>query len=160
MSNLLGIERYVPHRGSMLLLERLLEAGEEHAVAQVRVARDGLFVQPQGVPSWVAIEYMAQAVAAWAGWRAAEKGEPARIGFLLGSRKFEAFVAFFAPGAVLRVEVRCELLGSNGLGMFDCQVLQQDRRVAQARISVFEPEDGAAYLQALAADGEENEPGK
>ena len=157
MSDLLAIENYVPHRGSMLLLERLLEAGEEHAVAQVRVARDGMFVQPQGLPTWVAIEYMAQTVAAWAGWRAAQKGEPVKIGFLLGSRKFEAMQPFIAAGTVLRVQVRCELVSSNGLGMFDCQVLQQGQLLARARISVFEPEDGAAYLQALESEGEEHE---
>ena len=157
MSDFHAIEKYVPHRGSMLLIERLLEAGEEHAVAQVRVARDGMFVQPQGVPSWVAIEYMAQTVAAWAGWRAVQSGEPVKIGFLLGSRKFEAMQAFFAPAAVLRVEVRCELVGSNGLGMFDCQVFEKGLLAARARISVFEPGDGAAYLQALESEGNKNE---
>ncbi|MNR45943.1 hypothetical protein D3C85_1648500 [compost metagenome] len=54
----------------------------------------------------------------------------------------------------MRVEVRCELIGSNGLGMFDCQVLEHDRPLARARISVYEPEDGAAYLQAMEAEGE------
>lgn len=154
MSDLLAIERYVPHRGSMLLLDRLLEAGEEHAVAQVRVARDGLFVQPQGVPAWVAIEYMAQTVAAWAGWRAAQKGEAVKIGFLLGSRKLEALQPFFALGAVLRVEVQCELMGSNGLGMFSCQVLDNGQLAARARVSVFEPGDGTAYLRALESEEE------
>lgn len=154
MSDLLSIERYVPHRGSMLLIDRLLEVGEEHAVAEVRVARDGMFVQPQGVPAWVAIEYMAQTVAAWAGWRAAQKGEPAKIGFLLGSRKLEALQPFFALGAVLRVEVQYELLGSNGLGMFSCQVLHNGQLAARARVSVFEPGDGAAYLRALESEEE------
>ncbi|MNR51057.1 hypothetical protein D3C85_1706710 [compost metagenome] len=77
-----------------------------------------------------------------------------KIGFLLGSRKLEALQPFFALGAVLRVEVHYELLGSNGLGTFSCQVLHNGQLTARARVSVFEPGDGAAYLQALES-GEE-----
>lgn len=145
----LPIEQYVPHRGSMLLIERLLDAGAEHAVAQVKVPRDGMFNQLRGVPSWVALEYMAQTVAAWAGWSAQTRGEPIKLGFLLGSRKFETSQSFMHPGSVLRVCVQCELFGSNGLGMFDCRVLEQENVIAQAKISVFEPADGQAYLSDL-----------
>lgn len=152
MRDFLPIEKYVPHRGAMLLLERLLDAGEEHAIAQVRVPRDGMFVAHGVVPAWVGIEYMAQTVAAWAGWQAVCRNEPVKIGFLLGSRRYEALCPSFAAGSTLRVEVRCELLGSNGLGMFDCQVWDGDVLSARAKISVYEPENGAAYLQELAAE--------
>ncbi|TMS59797.1 hypothetical protein MW7_000690 [Imbroritus primus] len=175
MNGYLPIERYVPHRGAMLLLDRLLEASAEHAVAEVRVRHDGLFVQNGAVPAWVGIEYMAQTVAAWAGWQAAQRNAPARIGFLLGSRKFEALQPTFAAGSLLRVRVQCELVGSNGLGMFDCQLLASESStgstgnehgacdescendgnyatvVARARISVYEPDDGAAYIQGIDA---------
>ena len=158
MTEFLPIEKYVPHRGPMLLLERLLDAGEEHAVAQVYVPRDGMFVQDGVVPAWVGIEYMAQTVAAWAGWQAVQRSQPVKIGFLLGSRKYEALQPSFAPGSTLRVVVRCELIGSNGLGMFDCQVWDGSVLAAQARISVFEPENGAAYIQKIAGEeGSEHE---
>ncbi len=38
------VESYVPHRGAMLLIDRLLDAGPTHAVAEVTVPADGLFV--------------------------------------------------------------------------------------------------------------------
>lgn len=168
MNGCLPVEHYVPHRDTMLLLDRLLEASAEHAVAEVRVPHDGLFVQNGYVPAWVGIEYMAQTVAAWAGWQAAQRNEPARIGFLLGSRKFEALRPAFAAGSLLRVRVQCELVGSNGLGMFDCQLLARESNgaeasieydeshetvVARARISVYEPDDGAAYIHGIDAGG-------
>ena len=106
----------------MLLLERLLHADAETAVAQVTVPRDGLFLQDEGMPAWVGLEYMAQTVAAWAGWQAVQAGQPVKLGFLLGTRKFDAQCAFFALGAVLHIHVRSELVGDNGLGMFDCQI--------------------------------------
>lgn len=150
---LLPIEHYVPHRGAMLLIDRLLEASAEHAIAEVCVPHDGLFVEDGGMPAWVGIEYMAQTVAAWAGWQAVQKNAPVRIGFLLGTRKFETFIPSFAVGTVLRVTVRCELIGSNGLGMFDCQIEDGTTIVARARISVFEPEDGAAHIHNIETGG-------
>ena len=69
MKEFLPIENYVPHRGAMLLIDRLVSADAEGAVAEVIVPRDGLFLQDAGMPSWVGLEYMAQTVAAWAGWR-------------------------------------------------------------------------------------------
>lgn len=152
-SIVLPIEHYVPHRGAMLLIDRLLEASADHAVAEVRVSPDGLFVEDDGMPAWVGIEYMAQTVAAWAGWQAAQKNTPVRIGFLLGTRKFEAFTPSFSIGSVLRVTVRCELIGSNGLGMFDCELQDGTTVVARARISVFEPEDGAAHIHNIETGG-------
>lgn len=151
MNGLLPIENYVPHRGAMLLLDRLLEAGPEHAIAQVRVARDGAFLEDGKVPAWIGIEYMAQTVSAWAGFQARQKNEPVKIGFLLGSRKFEAVQPWFAAGSVLRVEAHCELQGSNGLGMFSCRVYDNGNLAAQAQISVFEPEDGAAVVNPAGA---------
>lgn len=145
----LPIEQYVPHRGTMLLLDALLDAGDEHAVAQVKVPRDGMFNQAAGVPSWVAVEYMAQTVAAWAGWRALARGDAVKVGFLLGTRKLDVKQPWMAAGAVLTVHAQCELVAGNGLGMFDCRVMHAAQTIAQAKISVFEPEDGKAYLDAL-----------
>lgn len=153
-TELLPVENYVPHRGAMLLLDRLVAADKDSAVAEVRVPRDGLFLHDAGMPSWVGMEYMAQTVAAWAGWNALQQGRAVRIGFLLGSRKYETAQAFFAPGALLRVRVDCDLMGDNGLGMFDCRIHGEDaKELASARISVFEPEDGRAYISPSAATG-------
>ena len=145
----LPIENYVPHRGAMLLLDRLLAADDESAVAEVTVPRDGLYLQDEGMPAWVGLEYMAQTVAAWAGWRALQAGKSVKLGFLLGTRKFDAGTDFFAPDTRLTVHVLCELVGDNGLGMFDCTIRIHDEVRATARISVYEPEDGGAYVQAL-----------
>lgn len=154
-SELLPIENYVPHRSAMLLLDRLLAADDESAVAEVTVPRDGLFMHDAGMPSWVGIEYMAQTVAAWAGCRSLQKGRAVQIGFLLGSRRYETAQPFFAPGTRLTISVRCELLGDNGLSMFDCRIEADGaKELATARISVFEPVDGNAYIPPSPATGQ------
>ena len=75
---------------------------------------------------------MAQAVAAWSGARARGAGGSPRIGFLLGSRRYEAREPVFAAGAELRVSARCELVGENGLGMLTADEIAHWRRLPEA----------------------------
>ena len=147
-----AMDRWVPQRGAMRLLERIVEVDEERAVAQARVPADGLFTREGEVPAWVGIEYMAQTISAWAAGRARRNGsgdEP-RMGLLLGSRRYTAHRAAFPAGALLRIEARCELIGDNGLGLFDCRIDMDGAPVASARVSVFEPDDAIAFLKAQA----------
>ncbi len=133
------MDAWVPHRGGMSLLASVERHDGESIVARVRVPAQGLFTTPEGVPAWVGIEYMAQAIAAWSGALARDGGGSPRIGFLLGSRRYEAAVPLFEAGADLLVHAQCELLGENGLGMFDCRIEQDGRVLASGRLSVFEP---------------------
>ena len=149
MAVLEPIEAYVPHRGTMLLLDRLLELDDEHAVAEVTVPSQGLFVRDGGVPAWVGIEYMAQTIAAWAGGRRRARGETAKIGFLLGSRRYDVRQPAFASGSILRVEIHCEMVGDNGLGAFACRILSQGEELATARVTVFEPAHETELLDPL-----------
>jgi predicted hotdog family 3-hydroxylacyl-ACP dehydratase len=142
----LPIEAYIPHRGAMQLLDRLIEADAEHAVAEVVVPPDGLFVRDGHMPAWVGLEYMAQTISAWSGARARREGGEPRLGFLLGTRRYLALCESYPVGAVLRIEARQEFVSDNGLGMFDCRIFLQGVELASARLSIFEPADGAAYL--------------
>ncbi len=139
----------VPHRGRMLLVHRLLHADDETALAEVDVHEDAPFAQAAGVPAWVGVEYMAQTVAAWAGARAQRAGRKPRLGFLLGTRRYLAQVPWFAHGTTLQVHIRCELMGSNGLGQFDCRITASGQVLCQARLSVFEPEDAGEVVGGL-----------
>jgi len=137
------MDTWVPHRGAMNLLAAVEHCDDQTILARVVVPSQGLFVTDDGVPAWIGIEYMAQAVAAWSGARARQEGGSPRIGFLLGSRRYEAMVSGFEVGSVLQVFAQCELMGSNGLGMFDCRITQGDRLLASGRLSVFEPPQNA-----------------
>jgi predicted hotdog family 3-hydroxylacyl-ACP dehydratase len=141
------VDSWIPHRGAMRLIDRVLAVDGDGAVAEVDVPFDGLFVRDGEVPSWIGIEYMAQTVAAWAGGRARARGGAPRAGLLLGSRRYEVRRGGFPCGARLRVEARCELIGENGLGLFDCRIELDGVPVATARISVFDPPEGADFLR-------------
>jgi predicted hotdog family 3-hydroxylacyl-ACP dehydratase len=147
VNSLYPIEDVVPHRNEMCLLERVLHWDDESIQAELVVPDSGLFVEGGGVPAWVGIEYMAQAIAAWAGCRARRGGREPGIGFLLGSRRYTANKELFPSGTRLQVHARCELLGDNGLGMFACQLMVGEEQWATANVSVFEPADALAYLE-------------
>ena len=141
------IEQVIPHRGTLLLLDRVLEYDLEWIAVELCVPADSPFHVDGGVPAYVGVEYMAQAVACWAGCHARGRGEPPPIGFLLGTRRYECAVPLFRSGQRLRVEARREILGENGLGVFACRILAADQALATANVSVFEPPDAMAYLE-------------
>lgn len=136
----MNIADYVPHRGRMSWLDRLVSADADGAEAEVTPRADALFADADGVPAWIGLEYMAQTVAAWSGARARAAGGEPRIGYLLGSRRYHCTRSRLPLDAPLRVRVHCELLAANGLGQFDCRLLDaQGQELAQALISVYEP---------------------
>lgn len=141
------IDSVLPHKDSMRLIDRVVAWAPESIVVEVDVPDSGLFSTPEGVPAWVGVEYMAQAIAAWAGCRARQEGREPSIGFLLGTRRYTAHRPSFAAGSCLRVEANCELMGENGLGMFACRILAGDEELAVANVSVYEPLDAMAYLE-------------
>lgn len=141
------IETVVPHRGSLRLIDAVLHWDEDSIIVGLEVPADGVFALPGGVPGWIGIEYMAQAIAAWAGCRARRDGRQPPLGFLLGSRRYSSRVALFPSGSALRVYARRELMGDNGLGMFACRIEAGDATWAEANVSVFEPADPQAYLE-------------
>ena len=75
------LENLMVHRAPMILIDELLEYGENHAISEVTVKPEMLFVQEQGLPCWVGIELMAQTVSLLAGVRGKFSGHPPQIGF-------------------------------------------------------------------------------
>lgn len=143
------IRTLVPHEGTMSLLGHLLAVDEETLSAEVAIGARTLFCDGREVGAWVGVEYMAQAVAAHAGHAARQRGEPVKVGFLLGTRRYEARVSAFAVGTVLKVHVRRELLGENGLGAFACRIedAASGQELATATITVFQPANVDEFLQ-------------
>lgn len=141
------LDQWVPHRGRMSLLSRIIEANEHQVVAEVDVEPDSPFAADRAMPAWVGVEYMAQTIAAWSGERARQRGGSPRIGLLLGTRQYKVTRPGFPFGSTLRVQARCELMGDNGLGSFRCTIALDGTEVASALLSVFEPADDSALIQ-------------
>jgi predicted hotdog family 3-hydroxylacyl-ACP dehydratase len=140
------IRTLVPHAGRMVLLDRVIAVDEDSLCAEATIRGDSLFCGPDGVGAWVGIEYMAQAIAAHAGHAAQLKGEPVKIGFLLGARRYECARPSFPVGSVLRVMVRSLLIADNGLGSFECSIQDAQGEAATATVSVFSPANVEEFL--------------
>ncbi|GAB3274105.1 3-hydroxylacyl-ACP dehydratase [Parahaliea aestuarii] len=140
------VAELLPHRPPMRLLDAVVSAAEGEICCALQVAADGRFDSAGSVPAWLGLEYMAQAVAALAGWEAHQRGEPPRVGFLLGTRHFETNTPRLPCGAQLQVSARRLLQTDSGMGSFDCQLLGPD--VSQrARLAAYEPKDLENYLE-------------
>lgn len=144
-----AIEQLLPHTAPMILIDRVVAVGKETLQAELEIRPDSLFQTGTGVGAWVGIEYMAQSIAAWAGYQELCQGGRAKIGFLLGSRRYHCAVPEFATGMRLGVSVQLLLQAENGLGSFECRItdLATQQELAQATVSVFQPHDATHYLQ-------------
>jgi len=137
----------VPHSGTMVLLDRVLSVDGDGLCAEVAIHAGSVFCEHGEVGAWVGIEYMAQAIAAHAGYCARLRGEPVKLGFLLGSRRYTSRVGGFRAGTVLTVCVQRVLQGENGLGAFECRIEDDSATaLATALVTVFQPPDVDAFL--------------
>lgn len=143
------IHELVPHSGAMSLLGRFLAADGENLSAEVAITNASMFCVDGAVGAWVGVEYMAQAVAAHAGYSARLRGEPVRVGFLLGTRRYTCAAPAFAVGSVLHIHVQRALQGDNGLGAFDCRIVDANdgSELATATITVYQPDNVEQFLQ-------------
>ncbi|MCK4675632.1 MAG: hypothetical protein KAT61_06930 [Gammaproteobacteria bacterium] len=146
MNSEYSVADLVPHSGKMSLLDNVVEYGDGWLCAEVCITVDSMFVDEKGVPAWVGLEYMAQAVAAYAGLQERQNGGRPKLGFLLGSRKYLCSTDYFSIGKILLLKVQLDMQAANGLNAFQC-VLQGEGVEASASLNVFQPEDPDKFLQ-------------
>lgn len=132
------VAEIVPHAGNMILIDEILDYDEDMLVAQVTIRESSLFLTADNVvPAWVGIEYMAQAIAAWAGLQARLKGEGVMLGYLLGTRHYQTDRVEFLLGETLKITVTRKYQ-ENDLGVFDCEI-QAEQIAVQATLNVYQP---------------------
>ncbi|VCU71378.1 hypothetical protein PIGHUM_03461 [Pigmentiphaga humi] len=141
------LRELLPHAGDMVLLDELLSCDAESLSARA-VVRPCPFSLPDGsLPPWLGLEMLAQGVGAWAGWHARQAGTPVKLGFLLGTRHYACHAAGFPAGAVLTIAIRRAMQDATGMGVFECELRQDETVLAQARLNVYQPADAAHYTQ-------------
>ncbi len=146
------IEELLPHRGTMLLLDRVLEFSAERICAQCTPRRDAWYADSHGnMPAWIGIELMAQAIAAHVGLLKRSEGKPVTPGILLGTRRFEAQRPAFAAGAILRISAAVSFRDESGLAAYDCKIEADNTALARASLKVLEPEDFQSLLRTAAS---------
>jgi predicted hotdog family 3-hydroxylacyl-ACP dehydratase len=136
MNDFPAIAELIPHTGPMILLDRVI-AFDDNSLSAELVVRSGLFGDDKTVPAWVGIEYMAQTIGAYAGMKARLAGEPIRLGFLLGTRRYSGNAAEFKVGTALAVRV-VKIMQDDRLGAFECRILGEGIEIS-ANLNVYQP---------------------
>ena len=150
----------LPHSGQMVLLDEIIHVDDRGLQALARIGPDHVFLREDDmVPAWLAVEIMAQGIAAFDGCHAAAAGRKPRLGFLLGSRRLLLHADAFPVGAQLRVEVQVSTDDGQGFGVFDCRLqwqnapaavqayLPQGCVAAEGALNVYQPPDGQGEPQ-------------
>ncbi len=132
------VSELVPQRGDMILIDEIIEYDDKSLLACVTITNRSLFVDDnKGVPVWIGIEYMAQAVAAWVGIQAKKDNNPViKKGLLVGTRKYIAHQSHFSIGSHLLINIQ-EEYNDNTLGVFKCGI-KEHQLIAEAHLKVYQ----------------------
>lgn len=137
----------VPHAGEMILLDNIEQVENERIVCARTIRPGDMFVEADGsLPSWVGVELMAQAIAAWAGCCARAEQRPVQLGFLLGTRHYACNVDTFPVDTRLHVEAERSFHDEQGMGVFHCRI-EAPGIHAEARLNVYSPPDADAFFK-------------
>jgi predicted hotdog family 3-hydroxylacyl-ACP dehydratase len=132
-----NIVELLPHDPPMVLLDQYVSSTETELVAQTDIRPDSQFFSAgNGVPAYIGIEYIAQAVSAFNGLQDKKTGKAVQPGFLLGSRKVELFTDYFALGTTLDIQVVTSF-NDGEMAVFDGLVSHQGDVLVKARINAF-----------------------
>jgi predicted hotdog family 3-hydroxylacyl-ACP dehydratase len=134
------LERLIPHSGSMRLLSRVLSHSGGVTVCAIDPADAELFREADGrVPAWVAVEYMAQCVAAHGALLDGHAETGPRPGFLVGAKRISLHRESFAIGESLEVSARV-LQRIGRLATLACELRAGGEVAAEGTLSVFVPD--------------------
>lgn len=99
----LSLEDLLPHRGSMMLVTKILEVDAEHAVTLSRVAGSWPMADAGGVHPLILIELAAQTAGVCNGWdRVQTVGlDSDKMGWLVGIKKAELFIDYLPIGSAI-----------------------------------------------------------
>jgi predicted hotdog family 3-hydroxylacyl-ACP dehydratase len=126
----------VPHRAPMLLLDEVCGYDDISVECLVVLRDDSPFVERGKVRATLALEYLAQCIAVWTGLQGRARGEPVRIGYLVGSRELAFAVDHFRVGDELRLKAS-RVGGDSTLGVFACSVLRGGDTLASGTLNVY-----------------------
>jgi predicted hotdog family 3-hydroxylacyl-ACP dehydratase len=138
------IEKLVPHRGPMLLVEELRACSSTQGHGFARVPAQGIFIDARGeMDALLQVELLAQMVAAYKGYEATRDGGSARAGFLVGIKDFNLARAP-RVGERLRMDLKVETVVGNATVMSG-QVSRDGEVVAGGTLNLWEM-DGSMAL--------------
>ena len=147
-----NISDLLPHRAPMQLITAVesVDFDTQTLVARVDITPDDLMYDANigGVPSWISLEYMAQAIGCFIGAadRRQNPDSVPSVGFVLGSRRLSVNIPTYLVGQSYFIHV-ASLFCDKNIANFDCQIYNSDNNlVASGAINVFRPDDIKQFM--------------
>ncbi|MCY1005241.1 hypothetical protein OV079_06570 [Nannocystis pusilla] len=128
------VAELVPQRPPMLLLDEVVAAGADDITCAAQVRPDNLFVIDGRVHASVLLEYMAQAIAAFAGLRARADHQPPALGLIAACRNFDLHAEHLAVGDPLQIVATRVFAGA--MAEYRAAVTRRGQPLAEAVLSV------------------------
>ena len=139
----------VPHKGKMLLLSRVnrYDLEERSVEAEYHVTEDCLFYDSAagGVPAWVGLELIAQAISALAGLRGRQRGEKPKIGFILSFTSVRIEIPFFMTGTTVEIRAK-EQSCMDMVYSFEGSVFLEGGKVLEGNVTVMDVDEKQAEI--------------
>lgn len=139
-------EQVLPHRDEMLLAD-VVDYGADYGQITLTVRPESLLCDGErGVPAWAGIEYMAQAMGVFSGVERQQHGAEPKIGLLIGTRRYDSSVPYFALGAKLTTTARL-VFHEAQMYVFNCEISDGRQIVARGDIKAYRPDDIQEFLR-------------
>jgi len=137
------LQTLIPHRGKMMLLNRVIEYDIEHSIrAEYTINRNCIFYDPvlDGVPAWVGFEFMAQALSALTGIRKRAKGEKPNFGFILSIPSMRMEIPLFKNDSIVEIHAK-EIDCMDMIYTFEGKIFLENKQVMEGKLMVMEVSD-------------------
>ena len=143
-----NMDELLPHREDMQLIDKVISWDENGIQVATQLSDEMILVDDsRNIPWWAGIEFMAQAISAYAGMARYNQGLPILKGFLLGTRQYKNYTDEFKNSDLLVINASKVLIDDGGVSMFDCNIKIDNKIVAEATIKAIQPEDETLILQ-------------
>lgn len=140
------VSKMLPHDHPMILIDQLITSDQTTAITQATIKNQYPFTSGI-IGTWIGLELMAQSAAVLAK-TLNTSNEKAKLGFLLGSRRFIAHVSEFIPGQVVSIAINLDP-DSIGGPMVNANGAIKDASgnlLCEASLTLFEPNNDDLFL--------------
>lgn len=136
-------ESYLPHRSPMVLLDTVVSVSDYSACCEVTVSPDGVLAryldENHNLPSWYAIELLAQTVGVWSGWHQQRTNtQKPEMGLLLSGRSLKSEIPYFKVGSKLSIRIHLQLQDNN-IGNFEGEISLEGHMLVCGRLTTYQP---------------------
>ena len=135
----LTLEDLLPHRGHMMLLEKVLEVDSKHAITLCRVEKYWPMADEHGVDPLILIELAAQTAGVCNGLdRIQTKGlESEQMGWLVGIKKTEFFIHSLPFGSEIITSAENTYSFEN-LREVSCELHIENKLICKSTLQLFQ----------------------